>query len=768
MKKCRFAVVVLCLLVLSGLPVWGVPFDTDAGSDLTDFSDALAEEGQPGGHALQVQWNSLSTMLQAIYYHAVVQDQDMLYSVGGYTTSETNLCWSYDISNDLWSPIANMPTAKGHVAAAVVGGKIYVPGGSSSGYTAVTTNYEYDIGGNTWATVAPIPTATCFHGAVAWRDTLIYCVGGVNGTTYYNLVQVYDPANDSWSSATALPTTNRSLGIGISGDTIFVVGGWNGAYIASTYIGAINPADPSSITWTMGTDMPNGPSGQAGRSRVAATGLRGLFYFTCGDDHGVAAYDTWEYDPVGDLWTPLPDKITPVSNCQNFVAVPGRGGLYSAGGYNTNLGAGTNVTEVLAGLSLTHDVAADAIDSPGALVAPNVPVTPCATFGNHAVDSTEDFWTYFFIDSSAVNVYADSALIIGLMPESTETVCYTDWTPDGQGNVYDVLVYSDLPTDEARSNDTLRATVLAYAVDSLIEAGWAYAPATIDGTIDSLEWSSADVTDISDILGMSSGGVLPNSVILYVMNNDSHVFFAVDYTIDATDNVNDRTILYLDEDNDDAWAPDSSEGSYWAFMSSGGPQLWFAPLPAGPFFPNPPGAEVAMGLPGHVTYEFSIPLGTEKYEIDAALGDTMGVHIFVRDQGINEDEGWWLQTMDPLNQEDPLYYGGLVLHTLVGVQERSKERSATAFGLVGAYPSPFSGKTSISFATEARTRVSLKVYDVTGRVVRELLDGIADPGYHTVTWTGTDDTGNELPSGVYFYRLHSAGKSSWIKTVLLK
>ena len=100
MRKCRFAVLLLSLLVLSGLPAWSAPFDTDAGSDRVDFSDAPAEEGQPGGNVLQAVWQSLSTMPQAIYYHAVVQDQDMLYSVGGFTTSETDLCWSYDITSN--------------------------------------------------------------------------------------------------------------------------------------------------------------------------------------------------------------------------------------------------------------------------------------------------------------------------------------------------------------------------------------------------------------------------------------------------------------------------------------------------------------------------------------------------------------------------------------------------------------------------------------------------------------------------------------------
>ncbi|MFQ5906285.1 MAG: FlgD immunoglobulin-like domain containing protein [bacterium] len=414
-----------------------------------------------------------------------------------------------------------------------------------------------------------------------------------------------------------------------------------------------------------------------------------------------------------------------------------------------------------------RDVSPLTIDSPGALVAPGVPVTPCATVQNTG-DSTETFYTLFLIDSAGVNVYTDSSQVNTLMPDSLIQVCFPDWTPDGQGNVYDLTCITNLPADEAQANDTLRGVTMAFTVDSLIACGWAATPPTVDGTIDPAEWTNATVVDISDILGMGSAGVNPNSVIMYVMNNASHLFFAVDYLVDNTDNVNDRTTVYIDENNDDGWAPDSSEGNYWAFKSSTGPKFMYRPLPVGPFTDPIPGAEIGMGFVTHVTFEFSIPIGMQKYEIDAALGDTLGMHIYAHDQGIDEDEGWWLQTLDAANQDIPGYYGHIVLSMAPGVHEKGWVRAATSSGLLGAYPNPFSGATRVSFVTESRRRVSLEVYDLAGRVVRELLNGVADPGRHDVAWDGKDSSGKDLPSGVYFYSLSSGGRGSSMKTVLLK
>ena len=58
-------------------------------------------------------------------------------------------------------------------------------------------------------------------------------------------------------------------------------------------------------------------------------------------------------------------------------------------------------------------------------------------------------------------------------------------------------------------------------------------------------------------------------------------------------------------------------------------------------------------------------------------------------------------------------------------------------------------------SARARGHVSLRVYDVSGRLVRTLVDGEKGAGYHTAVWDGRDDAGTEVASGVYFCRMEA-------------
>jgi hypothetical protein len=75
-----------------------------------------------------------------------------------------------------------------------------------------------------------------------------------------------------------------------------------------------------------------------------------------------------------------------------------------------------------------------------------------------------------------------------------------------------------------------------------------------------------------------------------------------------------------------------------------------------------------------------------------------------------------------------------------------------SFHLSQNFPNPFNAGTSIGFFT-AGGEATLQVFDLTGSLVRTLADGAYESGYHTVTWDGRDEDGNEAASGVYFYRL---------------
>jgi flagellar hook assembly protein FlgD len=65
--------------------------------------------------------------------------------------------------------------------------------------------------------------------------------------------------------------------------------------------------------------------------------------------------------------------------------------------------------------------------------------------------------------------------------------------------------------------------------------------------------------------------------------------------------------------------------------------------------------------------------------------------------------------------------------------------------------------------------VRLRVYAPDGSLVRTLVDGVREAGLlHRVEWDATDDRGRVVSSGVYFYRLESAGEERTRKMVLLK
>jgi WD40 repeat protein len=91
-------------------------------------------------------------------------------------------------------------------------------------------------------------------------------------------------------------------------------------------------------------------------------------------------------------------------------------------------------------------------------------------------------------------------------------------------------------------------------------------------------------------------------------------------------------------------------------------------------------------------------------------------------------------------------------------------------GLEQNIPNPFNPVTNISFRVPDGTagRVTLVVYDVTGARVKTLANGDLPAGRHTRTWDGTNDRGNRVGSGVYFYRLVMPGFADTKKMVLLK
>ncbi len=85
------------------------------------------------------------------------------------------------------------------------------------------------------------------------------------------------------------------------------------------------------------------------------------------------------------------------------------------------------------------------------------------------------------------------------------------------------------------------------------------------------------------------------------------------------------------------------------------------------------------------------------------------------------------------------------------------------------HPNPFSGSTAISFQTENPSTASLKIYDISGQLIRTLLEAEPlPPDEHTYLWDGTDQLGRKVPSGVYVYRLETDKQITTRKCLIVK
>ena len=118
-------------------------------------------------------------------------------------------------------------------------------------------------------------------------------------------------------------------------------------------------------------------------------------------------------------------------------------------------------------------------------------------------------------------------------------------------------------------------------------------------------------------------------------------------------------------------------------------------------------------------------------------------------------------------QEDSMWLDAMV-EVSAGVEGG---RDAKVFALMPNAPNPFSGMTLIRFSVPSPLPVDLKIYDVRGRLVKDLINsaaGAMTPGMHEVRWDGRDNHRRKVASGVYFYRLSAGQMSATRKMVILR
>jgi len=105
---------------------------------------------------------------------------------------------------------------------------------------------------------------------------------------------------------------------------------------------------------------------------------------------------------------------------------------------------------------------------------------------------------------------------------------------------------------------------------------------------------------------------------------------------------------------------------------------------------------------------------------------------------------------------------------ILGIEEGGSSGKPSGYILNQNIPNPFSYLTTIGYALPKTGHVSLKIYDVSGKLVKTLADEIYSPSYYTAYWNGRDESGCKVCSGVYFYILETEDFSATKKLILTK
>jgi DNA-binding CsgD family transcriptional regulator len=170
----------------------------------------------------------LSSMPTARTNMAVVVQDDQIYVIAGKSTEGlSDLVEVYDIQKIQWRKLSPKPTRVQNIGAAVIGGKVYVPGGELESGQMTDTLEIFDPVKNIWVEGSRLPEKISSYAITSFEGRL-YLFGGNTGNKITDTVFEYDPSTDQWIEKTPMPRNRSNATAANSGGRIYVIGGYDG------------------------------------------------------------------------------------------------------------------------------------------------------------------------------------------------------------------------------------------------------------------------------------------------------------------------------------------------------------------------------------------------------------------------------------------------------------------------------------------------------------------------------------------------------------
>ena len=151
------------------------------------------------------------------------------------------------------------------------------------------------------------------------------------------------------------------------------------------------------------------------------------------------------------------------------------------------------------------------------------------------------------------------------------------------------------------------------------------------------------------------------------------------------------------------------------------------------------------------------------YNYVTTFGDT-STHVTLGDNA----EYYWTVIASDNDSLVTVANDGTPSSLVVGVLSVDEDLLPIEFALHQNYPNPFNPTTQLTYDLPEQAFVNLAVYDLLGRKVTTLVNGMEEPGFRSVTWNATDSNGHEVSAGMYIYVIRAGSFTQTRKMVLLK